>query len=184
MHATHSQGEPQPAERPELPIEPGKNLAHVRQHQPEADDDDDDDHNAGPVDEEGCSKDAERENDEVCFVFLGDAETRPKKLCSKVPDCTLRDDENGDGVCDDFDLDPDGNGDTDDDDDAFSDCDERAPASVSQNLRPHFFCFTGDFDVDSFQGLVPTHGGMNAAHYDGNAVCAKCRGDLVSAFRL
>ena len=67
----------------------------------------------GPVSEVKCSADGDCEGDEVCFVVLGDPDSRPEKLCMEVtPDCGPSDDEDGDGVCDEFDPDPDGNGDS------------------------------------------------------------------------
>ena len=100
----------------------------------------------GPVSEVKCSADEDCEGDEVCFVTLGDesGRARPEKLCMKITsECSPLDDEDGDGVCDEYDPDPDGDGDLDDDDDGLIDRDE-----IALGTDPDDFDSDGDFVPD------------------------------------
>ncbi|MGB0715070.1 MAG: hypothetical protein ACPGXK_04275 [Phycisphaerae bacterium] len=98
----------------------------------------------GPLSEVKCSSDSDCEGGEVCFVVLGDPDSRPEKLCMSVDaECNEQSDSDRDGVCDIYDPDPDGDGDFDDDNDGLIDRDE-----IALGLNPEDFDTDGDFIGD------------------------------------
>lgn len=88
----------------------------------------------GPVDVVNCSGHGDCEGGEFCGVVLGESGSRPKNTCMAVDNkCDPANDEDGDGLCDDFDSDIDGDGDSDDDDDGLSDLTERILGTDQNN---------------------------------------------------